>query len=275
MIGSWLRLFAYLCVLSAFAVSLWMLAQRGKPAGLSTAGLSPSKQAEAELTKSFLLLFFKKEGLPSAYPCSTQRPDLAGNAARVRWAMPAERPALRLSPARLFLAFAKAGLMGFGGVLPMIRLVMVEETRWQTAAEFSDMIAICQFLPGANVANLAVIFGSRTGGLMGGASALAGLLGAPVAIVLVLAGFYDRYGSLPVVRHGVAGLSAGAAGLILATAVRVALPLRGSWRGIAMAAASFTALGVLHLPFLPAVAALAALSIALALRASGHVTGKG
>jgi hypothetical protein len=42
-----------------------------------------------------------------------------------------------------------------------------------------------------------------------------------------------------------------------------------------MAAASFTALGVLHLPFLPAVAALAALSIALALRASGHVTGQG
>jgi hypothetical protein len=37
MTGFWLSLFAYLCVLRAFAVSLWMLPQRGKHAGLSTA----------------------------------------------------------------------------------------------------------------------------------------------------------------------------------------------------------------------------------------------
>jgi chromate transporter len=173
----------------------------------------------------------------------------------------------RLSPARLFLAFGKTGVTGFGGVLPMIRLVLVEERRWQTAAEFSDMIAICQFLPGANVANLAVIFGARTGGLAGSAAALAGLVAAPVAIVLVLVRLCDRFGALPIVRHGVGGLSAGAAGLILATAVRIALPLRGSWRGLAVAAASFVSFGVLHLPFVPALAVLAALSIALALRA--------
>jgi chromate transporter len=179
-------------------------------------------------------------------------------------------PVLTLSPAQLFLAFAKAGLMGFGGVLPMIRVVMVDERRWQTAAEFSDMIALCQFLPGANVANLAVIFGARTAGPFGSLAAVGGLLGPPVAIVLGLAELYGRYGEIPAVRHGVAGLSAGAAGLILATAIKIAMPLRGSARGLAVAAASFAAFALLRLPFLPSLVALASFSVALAAAAARH-----
>lgn len=164
--------------------------------------------------------------------------------------------------------------MGFGGVLPMIRHVMVVERRWQTAAEFSDMIALCQFLPGANVANLAVIFGARRCGAAGSAAALAGLLGAPVAIVLVLVRLYERFGMLAPVRHMVAGLSAGAAGLILATAIRIALPLRGSLRGLAVAAGGFAAVGLLGLPFLPSVLALAPVSLALAATAPDQRRGQ-
>jgi chromate transporter len=171
---------------------------------------------------------------------------------------------LRLSSFSLFTAFFRAGLMGFGGVLPMIRRVMVEERRWQTPAEFNEMLALCQFLPGANVANLAVIFGSRVCGIQGSAAALAGLLGAPVAIVLVLAMGYDRYGALAPVRHLVTGLSAGAAGLVLATAIKIALPLRTSPRALVVAAASFAALGLLRLPFLPSLCVLVPASIALA-----------
>src|SRR3978361_1822067 len=99
--------------------------------------------------------------------------------------------------AALFTAFFRAGLMGFGGVLPMIRRIMVEERRWLSPIEFSELLALCQFLPGANVSNLAVIFGSRSCGLQGAASALVGLVGAPVGIVLVIAVLYERYGALP------------------------------------------------------------------------------
>jgi chromate transporter len=178
--------------------------------------------------------------------------------------MPPETHAAPLTPAKLFLAFFKAGLTGFGGVLPMVRRVLVEERRWQTPAEFSDMMALCQFLPGANVANLAVIFGARCCGLGGSAAALAGLMVAPMAIVLVLATLYEKFGALDPVRHMVGGLSAGAAGLILATSVKIAMPLRGSVRGLAVAAAGFVALGLLRLPFMPSLLVLAAASIALA-----------
>jgi chromate transporter len=164
---------------------------------------------------------------------------------------------LRLSATALFLAFFRAGLMGFGGVLPMIRRVMVEERRWQTPAEFNELL-------GANVANLAVIFGSRVCGLKGSVAALFGLLGAPIAIVLVIVSLYDRYDDYPQVRHLVTGLSAGAAGLILATAVKIALPLRRSPRGLLVAALAFAALGLFRLPFLPSLCVLLPASIALA-----------
>ncbi|MCB8881643.1 chromate transporter [Acidisoma cellulosilytica] len=171
---------------------------------------------------------------------------------------------LRLSSLALFGAFFQAGLMGFGGVLPMIRRVMVEDRKWLTPAEFNELISLCQFLPGANVANMAVIFGSRVCGPQGSVAALLGLLGAPVAIVLVIAELYARYGELAPVRHMVTGLSAGAAGLILATALKIAMPLRTSPLNLVVAALAFAALGIVRLPFLPSLCVLVPLSMVLA-----------
>ena len=67
-------------------------------------------------------------------------------------------------------------------------------------------------------------------------------------------------------RHLVAGLSAGAAGLILATALKIAKPLRRSPWMLGVAAASFAALGLLRLPFLPSLCVILPVSIALAWR---------
>lgn len=172
-------------------------------------------------------------------------------------------PPLRLTPQALFAAFFRAGLMGFGGVLPMARRVLVEERRWLSAEDFTELLALCQFLPGANVANLSVILGSRTCGLVGSAAALLGLLGAPIVIVLVLAALYARFGAIPAVSHLVTGLSAGAAGLMLATAVKIARPLRTSAAGLLVAGTTFAALGLLRLPFIASLAVLAPASILL------------
>lgn len=178
--------------------------------------------------------------------------------------MPDQPPALRLSAATLFAAFLRAGLMGFGGVMPMARRVLVEERGWLTPVEFNHLLALCQFLPGANVANLAVILGSRTCGLSGSIAALLGLLGLPIVIVLVLAVLYARFGAIPEVAHFVTGLSAGAAGLMLATALKIARPLWSSPRGLAIAALTFAGLGLLRFPFIASLLVLAPASILLA-----------
>ena len=67
----------------------------------------------------------------------------------------------------LFRAFASMSLHGFGGVLPWARRAIVEEKRWMTPQEFNEAFAVAQFLPGANVVNLAIVFGGRLHGAAG------------------------------------------------------------------------------------------------------------
>src|ERR1044072_3556314 len=90
-------------------------------------------------------------------------------------------PAPPPSLSELFAAFFSMALHGFGGVLPWARRAIVDEKRWMTAQEFNEAFAVSQFLPGANVVNLAVIFGGRLHGAAGAAVALAGPLLPPVA----------------------------------------------------------------------------------------------
>jgi len=132
------------------------------------------------------------------------------------------RPDLRA----LFLGFSSVGLSGFGGVLPFARRMLVEQRRWMTAEEFNTQLGLCQFLPGPNVVNLAVVVGKRHAGLAGAIVAPFGLLAGPLVIVLLLAMLYDRYGELPLVQSMLRGIAAAGAGLLFAMAWRMASALR-------------------------------------------------
>jgi chromate transporter len=85
----------------------------------------------------------------------------------------------------LFTAYALISLYGFGGVLAWSRRMMVEERRWLTPEQFNEAYALCSFLPGPNIVNFSVIFGSRVRGPLGGLVALAGLLGPPMTLIVV------------------------------------------------------------------------------------------
>jgi len=154
----------------------------------------------------------------------------------------------------LFVAFAKMSLAGFGGVLVWARRGIVDQHRWMTAEEFNETFALCHFLPGPNVVNLSVVFGSRFRGPLGGMAAFAGLLGPPVVIVTVLAVLYARFGEIDALRRILAGISCAAVGLLMSALFRMMMPLikRRDWTGIAIMTAVFVAIGVLRFP-LPAV----------------------
>jgi len=132
------------------------------------------------------------------------------------------RPDLRA----LFLGFSSVGLSGFGGVLPFARRMLVEQRRWMTAEEFNAQLGLCQFLPGPNVVNLAVVVGKRYQGLAGAIVAPVGLLAGPVAIVLLLALLYDAYGNLPMAQSMLKGVAAVGAGLLFAMAWRMGTAIR-------------------------------------------------
>jgi chromate transporter len=166
----------------------------------------------------------------------------------------------------LFVAFAKMSLAGFGGVLVWARHGIVDQHRWMTANEFNETFALCHFLPGPNVVNLSVVFGSRFRGIPGALAAFAGLLGPPVVIVTVLAALYARYGEIDALRRILAGISCAAVGLLISALFRMMMPLieRRDLIGLVILAAVFVAIGLLRLP-LPAVLLVAIpLSIAIA-----------
>lgn len=164
----------------------------------------------------------------------------------------------------LFTGFLGLGLTGFGGVLPLARHMLVVRRRWLTAEEFADLLGLCQFLPGGNAINLSVAVGLRFRGPLGSVAALAGLLAAPAVIVILIGLVYARFADDPVVRHVFAGLAAAAAGLLLALAARLLLPLRGDPVALALALLCFLAVAVFRAPLLPALAVLVPLGVLVA-----------
>ncbi len=164
----------------------------------------------------------------------------------------------------LFLGFLRVALSGFGGVLVWARRMIVEERRWVSEREFLDMLSLCQFLPGGNIVNLSIALGARFRGPAGSIAALAGLMLAPMTVVIVLGTLYAAYGNAAAVRGAFVGISAAAAGLVIATGLKMAKPLRRDPVGFAFAAAVLAAVGVLRLPMVEVVLALAPISIAVA-----------
>ncbi|GLU35502.1 chromate transporter [Trinickia caryophylli] len=173
-------------------------------------------------------------------------------------------PARRVGIGELFVGFLTLGLVSFGGALPFVRHKVVEERRWLSSEEFTDLLGLCQFLPGGNVINLSVAIGMRFRGVAGALASLVGLIAAPSLIVIGLGVLYAKTQHIPAVHHAFGGLAAAAAGLLVAMALKVAKPLRGVGAGVIIAALAFVSIAVFRLPLLPTMLVLTPLSIALA-----------
>jgi chromate transporter len=156
------------------------------------------------------------------------------------------------SIAELFLAFAAMSLSGFGGVLAWARRIMVERRGWFTAEQFNEAFALCAFLPGGNMVNFAVIFGARMRGPLGALAAVAGLLGAPMILIIAAGALYAQFGGLPALRRMLTGVAAAAAGLMLATVAKMVRPIfKSPFEDRAViapliASLTFVAIGLLH-----------------------------
>jgi chromate transporter len=174
--------------------------------------------------------------------------------------------AATVSTSGLFFGFLKIGLSGFGGVMPFARRMIVEQQRWLSESDFLDVLSLSQFLPGPNIVNVSIIVGRRFGGVAGAVAACSGLLLMPLVIVLALATLYAQFSHVEAVRGVCRGVSASASGLIAATALKLARPLRTSAWQIAICGAAFVGIAVLRIPLLWTLAALCPVSIALGWR---------
>ena len=170
--------------------------------------------------------------------------------------LPAAAPELHqpTSKTDLFVSFTWLALQGFGGVLAVVQRELVEKKRWMTREQFVEDWAVAQIMPGPNVVNLSMMIGGRYFGLPGAMASLAGMLCAPMVVVLLLAVLYGNVADNPIAQNALRGMGAVAAGLITATSIKLIGALDRNAMGlgmcIALATLTFVAIALMRWPLL-------------------------
>ena len=163
----------------------------------------------------------------------------------------------------LFFAFFLIGLCGFGGVLPWAHRMLVENKKWLTEKEFTELLSIGQTIPGPNIVNLSVMFGTRLHGVKGALCAIGGLMLAPFIIILGLAVLHDHYGHIEIVHNAIKGIAVIAPGLIIAIALKMAIAQPKQWNVYLIGMLAFIGAAILRLHLIWVLLILLPLSIVL------------
>jgi len=164
----------------------------------------------------------------------------------------------------LFFGYAKIGILGFGGVGPIARHVIVAERKWLTEREYAEILGLGQVLPGPNVGNASIMIGRRFHGLPGVLFVTAGFYSLPLCVLMGLALFYDRFGQDPGVERFMHGIAAAAAGMVLGTALKMATKLKPPPEILAVGLVTVFCAAILRLPLYVVVVIMGALGITAA-----------
>ena len=152
----------------------------------------------------------------------------------------------------LYWAFTILALQGFGGVLAVVQRELVERRRWLTLEEFIEDWAVAQILPGPNVVNMSVMLGDRYFGWRGAVAGFAGMLSVPLVVVLAIAVLLENVADTAAGQGALRGMGAVAAGLIVATGLKLMPALKSSPMGyrpsLGVVALTFTLIGLLRVP---------------------------
>jgi chromate transporter len=166
----------------------------------------------------------------------------------------------------LFVTFSRITLSSFGGALFWSRRALVEQQHWLTDRDFAELLTLGQLLPGPNVLNLTVMVGYRFAGWTGAVASVVGYLGWPCLVVIGMGLLYQQFGAVPQVQHALAGMSKVAAGLLLATVIKLATVLPRQWRPWLLGILAFFGVGVMRWPLLWIVGVLAPVAVFAAWR---------
>lgn len=154
---------------------------------------------------------------------------------------------------RLFFEFFKVGLFSVGGGLATIPFLqqMGSATGWFTDADLTTMIAVAESTPGPIGVNMATYVGFTTAGIGGSVVATLGLITPSILIILVIAGFLQKYRTSKIVNDAFYGLRPASTALVVAAGLRVAVAIyftaaAGSWQvnwlSVAIGVAVFAAM---------------------------------
>ena len=125
---------------------------------------------------------------------------------------------------QLFFEFCRVGLFSVGGGLATIPFLtdLGERTGWFSPGDLANMIAISESTPGPMGVNMATYVGFHTAGIAGGVVATLGLVSSSIVIILIIAGFLEKFRQSKAVDAVFYGLRAASVALITAALLQVA-----------------------------------------------------
>ena len=110
---------------------------------------------------------------------------------------------------KLFAAFARVGLLTFGGgyaMIPMLEREIVDRHGWATREELMDYYAVGQCTPGVIAVNTGTFIGYKVAGKLGGVVATLGVIFPSFVIITVIAGIIQNFADFPAVNSAFAGI---------------------------------------------------------------------
>lgn len=125
---------------------------------------------------------------------------------------------------KMYLTFARIGVMTFGGgysMLPMFQRELVEKNSWITDGELTDYYSVSQCVPGIIAVNTSTLAGYKHRGRAGGVAAALGMISPSIIIILVIAAFISNFSDIAAVQHAFAGIRVCVCVLIINTVIKL------------------------------------------------------
>ena len=127
---------------------------------------------------------------------------------------------------RLFVAFARVGVLGFGGSLAIVRLIYdsIQPFMDMSREMFANIVAISQITPGPLAVNTATYVGYVAAGIGGAAAATLGVVLPEFIIMSAVVRMMHRFRDSKWVNGALNGIRPATIGLIGAAAVILIVP---------------------------------------------------
>jgi chromate transporter len=164
----------------------------------------------------------------------------------------------------LFYAFAKVGILGFGGghsMIPLIQIEVVDNYKWLTIEEFVEALAMANSLPGPITTKMSVFTGYKIAGMTGAVASIVGLVLPSMVLMLVLASLYLKYKELPAVKGSLKAVRPVVIALLALVVYNIFPSSVNSWHTALIAVVAFVVVAFLKVH--PAVVIAAAAMIGI------------
>jgi len=176
--------------------------------------------------------------------------------------IPNEDAAHPVQLSAIFKTFFTAGAISFGGgVVAYLREYVVHEQKWLDDEGFLDALELSETLPGLNSVNMSVIVGDRLRGVVGAATAVAGLLLPGMAVMMTLGVLWSEQRHNPYLRAVLIGVAASAVGLLTTVTLQLGHRQFARLADLLFISATFVAVSLLKISLVLVLLTLGPLAI--------------